>query len=330
MIHTMRKLARPAAAAAALLAVVAACESDVDPPFSVEGTGAVEGLAFYDADADGVFDPSDGDTALTGIRLEVRERGTQQTLANSDVQTGPNGRFIIPALPAGTHDLFVDPATVPDELTICVNPMPVTVHLGEATFLDVEGRLGCLVLIAEAKQLADDEVVVVRGVVTAGQGTFRSDNAYIQDRSAGIQVFGVPSSLGLVPGDSVEVTGELDTFSGERELVSPSVVVLGTGTVPDPQLVTGAEILSDGDLQGLLLQVEDVEVLSVSITGGDDHNVSVRDANGDVFLIRVEQETGIPSSTWQVGQTYDVVGVLGAFSDAPQLKPRSPADVTQN
>ena len=112
-----------------LLAVVVgmtACSDDPEPGFEVEGSGSVEGLVFFDADKNGVFDPSAGDTPLPNVGISVLARGTQETLANGTGQSDASGRFVLSGIAPGSHSLVVDTATA-NGVKFCLNPLPVTV-----------------------------------------------------------------------------------------------------------------------------------------------------------------------------------------------------------
>jgi hypothetical protein len=116
---------------ALLTCVVALTACDLEPadPLVIDGTGDIEGFLFFDANRDGRFDPSAGDSALRNVRVQVLERGTTRVLANGTAQTGADGRFIIPNLPAGTHHLRVDTASAAG-IRFCQNPVPVSVYIG--------------------------------------------------------------------------------------------------------------------------------------------------------------------------------------------------------
>jgi DNA/RNA endonuclease YhcR with UshA esterase domain len=184
--------------------------------------------------------------------------------------------------------------------------------------------------IATARALANGESVLVHGVVLADQGTYDFGNrdTYIQDATGGIRLWQLNTGLGLQAGDSIRVWGTLGTFNNERQLDVAGVDVLGTGTIPAPVQVTGADINAftyDGQL-GVTVPVTVVSVQGFSF---DAHNVTVEDANGDRFLIRVDSPNEITTSYWQVGQSYRVTGVVMRFRQDGQIKPRSYADVEE-
>ena len=138
----------PLLVAAALLA---GCEPDTAPPFTVDEAGAVEGLLYFDADNDNTFDPSDGDYALQGVTVRFTVRGdTSQVYATgvSDAQ----GRLRVQGLPAGTADALFVESTLPAGVQVCSNPQPVTVLPGQTRFFRVETRNACLILADEVRE----------------------------------------------------------------------------------------------------------------------------------------------------------------------------------
>ena len=65
--------------------------------------------------------------------------------------------------------------------------------------------------IIDARSMAIGETVTVKGIITNGDelGTIR----YMQDETAGIAVFSFDFGDVVLEGDSVVVTGQLDSFS---------------------------------------------------------------------------------------------------------------------
>ena len=180
------------------------------------------------------------------------------------------------------------------------------------------------------------DTVTVEGVVHTAQGTFRSDNAYIQDATGGILLFGVPAAAGLQVGDSVRVTATVTWFGSELELVGlaggvPMIIEdLGTGAMPAPRTISGAQLVSRA-FEGELIRLGGAEVDSIgtaSSSGG--YTVWVNTVDGERVQVRIENTSiGIPTTFWTVGSTYDIVGALARFGANTQLKPRSAADVTE-
>jgi DNA/RNA endonuclease YhcR with UshA esterase domain len=184
------------------------------------------------------------------------------------------------------------------------------------------------------KATEDGRLVQIDAVVTVGFEMHRreGDNIYVQDATGGLQVFG--SALiahELEIGDSIRVVGLLATFNQERQIASPQVEVLGTGTVPAP-IDLQANAFNALTHEGELVRIVNVEVVSVPSTtdGQGRYNLVVRDAQGDM-QIRIEGGIAehFPLDFWEVGGRYTVTGALGNFQGTAQLKPRMQADVEE-
>ena len=180
--------------------------------------------------------------------------------------------------------------------------------------------------VADARATAEGQPAAIVGVVTVAQGTFRNDNAYVQDATGGILVFGLDAALGLQVGDSVYVAGEIDIFNEELEIVDPVVTKLGTGAVPAPVVITGTQFASRAD-EGELARINNMTITSVGGGTGSSFNVDAQAPDGTAVVIRVEGNTGLTRADFTAGSTYDIIGVLSVFRGTPQLKPRGAADV---
>ncbi len=199
--------------------------------------------------------------------------------------------------------------------------------------------------IAEARAKPTGDTVTVIGVVYVGTATFTvptasNYNIYIQDATGGTQVYNVPTSDSWLPGDSVQVTGRVSPFDGEYEIArfsssSPPVIQkLGAGATVVPRTISGAEL--EGKVyDGSLVRVLGLTVTGVgSVSGSGGYNVSTTAPDGTAMTVRIDATpVNIPSTFWQVGTMYDVVGASLNFSTngttfTPEIKPRSPDDVT--
>jgi hypothetical protein len=317
------------------LAFLFACSEEPAPPFEVEGSGRLSGRLFFDADNNGLFTPLGGDTLLRNVAVEVRERGSAVVI--DAATTDASGVFEFDALPSGTHDVFlIQDANVTGTLVFCVNPMRASVYRNETAFLSVPAKRGCVVRIAVAEADTLNAPVTVAGIVTAAQGTYRSDNVYIQDPTGGIMAFGIPGSAALALGDSVEISGVLAQFNGEPQINNPIVAPNRTSAIVPAPLVrtTGAiaaAVASGGAKAadvGRLLVVRRARV--GAFTSAQDRNTTLNDGSGAIE-IRLDGNvlTAIPTTRFDQTKCYDIIGILGYFNGAPQLKPRIPSDVTE-
>jgi hypothetical protein len=334
----LRDIAGRAPLALLAAALLGACEPDTAPPFAIDQPGAVEGLAFFDADEDGVFDPSDGDYALSGVQVQFRVRGTDQVLAGGTVTSDAQGRFLASGLPAGTHDAFVDPGTLPAGVLACTNPLQVTVEPGVTRFFRLQARGGCLVVIEVAEAQPAGTEVVIRGIVTSSPGQIRGGYTYIQDATGGIRIFG--SSLegqGIEIGDRLELSGTMGIFNGDLQLTSPTVrnVTPDFGTVT-PRAMTTGDVAGAGSppanpLQGTLVRITAAQVSGFG-TGSNAINATVNDGSG---ATQVRMEAGVAANAaaaqalMPAGKCFTVTGALGNFNGAAQIFPRSTADIVE-
>ena len=337
--HAIRALGRGAALVLLGLAVTAGCNADPAPPFSTTATGNLEGLVFFDAAEDGLFDPAGGDFAIAGVGVEARERGTDQTFAGGTGQSDANGRFLISALPLGTHDLQIDTLTVPSGVSICQNPLRVSITANETRFQQVQGRAGCLIAIQDAKELALGEFVIVRGIVTGTPGQVDASRTYLQDATAGALIFSSAlDGAGLAIGDQIEISAVTGQFSNEFEFLNPVTLrahVPGVGAI-DPVVVTTAELAASGadythPLQGRLVRLERTQLTGAFGSTGNVQNAPIDDGSG---AITVRVDDGVAdrnqlNTIFTVGSCYNMNGFAANFSGSAQFFPRSLADVEE-
>lgn len=342
MLHTTHAPARRLLAAAALAFLgwtATACADDPADPFTVQGTGSVEGFVYLDANDDGHFDPSDGDEPVDGVSVAAVVRGTESVLETAT--TGDDGRFLMEDLPAGSHDILFDESTVPDGVNVCQNPVPATVYIHETAFTEVAARSACLVTIAEAQAGAVGDFVIVRGTVTSGPGQISSGGVAIQDDTGGLWMYAPGlAAQGIEIGDVIEVGGTLSLYYNRLELENVTlrqVVAEGVGA-PSPTVLTTGEMAAAGEatdpLQNLLVKVEGAELTS-GFTSGGSRNATIDDGTGPV-LLRVD--SGVSGSTGagiltdlglEVGKCYDIEGILGTFNGDAELFPRSASDFVE-
>jgi DNA/RNA endonuclease YhcR with UshA esterase domain len=324
--HGRRQHAR--ALLAALLCTLGACVDDPTPPVVLDGTGEVSGIVFFDRDNNGAFTPTAGDSVLADVPVEVRARGTTTVLAAG--RSASDGSFRL-SVPVGTHDLEVlRSAEVIAANFVWCGARP-SVYRREVTFVQAAMRLGCVVRINVAKQQPQGADVTIAGVVTAQPGRFRNDNLYVQDQTGGIQVFGVPAALGLLEGDSIQVTGALGAFNDQLQLVTPRFAPIAARGVPLPEpsaLTTAQAAAATTALSTNIGRL--VRVQRVTVGAFASGNAAIDDGSGPA-QVRLDNNanTSIGTSRFQAGACYNITGILGFFRGTSQLLPRGPQDVTE-
>ncbi|MEA3285851.1 MAG: FlgD immunoglobulin-like domain containing protein [Candidatus Marinimicrobia bacterium] len=177
------------------------------------------------------------------------------------------------------------------------------------------------ITIAEARETPEGEVVTIEGIVTSGNfGTAGSRTEYtVQDPTAALVVYAYGFDAGLLVGDAVTITGELDSYNGKFEIVpaSPTDVVVETSgnDLPAFQVLTIAEILADGEAY----EAELVRVDSATIIGGDawptsgnNANMTISDPSGETMTMRIDKDTDVDENDQIMGY-FNLQSIIGQY-----------------
>ena len=166
-----------------------------------------------------------------------------------------------------------------------------------------------------------NKTFTVEGVATVDNNILgtQKQNFYIQDDTAGINIFG---SLDTTPykalkGDKVRVTGNVLIYNGLLELEATSIVKIDEGsTIPEPKTLTINELNTYNTaepLEGSLVTVTG-KVSAVQVTGAN-YNVTFVDENNKATTLRVMGATGIvPETDLVSGKSYTVTGIIGQYT----------------
>lgn len=149
--------------------------------------------------------------------------------------------------------------------------------------------------ISTIKQVQDEKNEGVRftieGVVTSNASGYDKNTAffdciYVQDGTAGINVFPVAGSFKL--GDKVRITGHTSSYQGERQLSISlgSIEKIGETAPVQPTKITAAQ-LNDLSYLGSLVTLEGT-VTDVSYANGLVQNILVKDTAGNIGRVFID------------------------------------------
>lgn len=180
-----------------------------------------------------------------------------------------------------------------------------------------------------ARDLPQGTSVKVAGIVTVAHQF--AGPVYLQDETGGIawysnDIMREDWLVGAVIGDSIVVTGEVGEFYGLIQIVNETdfEVISETNTVIEPLEIT-LDQLNNGDYQGMLVSINEVEFSTESTTFSDNTNYDVTDLTG-TGQVRIDGYTNIPDTQIPTGIA-QVTGVAGHYSGTEQLLPRFTNDI---
>lgn len=186
------------------------------------------------------------------------------------------------------------------------------------------------------------DTFTVTGIVTASNHFGSNGPGAIQDTTAGISVYGNQFAGEVEIGDSVTITAKLDQFNGLSQLNfvlgGASLVNHGNASVPEPEIVTISEIITQQwngfeSLEGKLIRINDVVITgSGNFSGGTSgNNYPISDPTGSLE-IRIDESVNIVGTPIPT-DTIDIIGILGQYdpsaphSSGYQLYPRFVTDI---
>ncbi|MEQ9310216.1 MAG: T9SS type A sorting domain-containing protein [Balneolaceae bacterium] len=199
-----------------------------------------------------------------------------------------------------------------------------------------------VISISAARDSVDGAVVTVKGIaITPSLESGSRTSFFIQQDGVGINIFdfGTPAKIVEV-GDSVMVTGEVDSFNNLKEIVVSDVttditIINSDNEVPAPRVITYQEFIDAGLLATDTLKIQGSLVRVNGLTtdpsawpadaGASSSNESATDANDSTYAIRLLAQTEAIGVTPPAGK-FDMIAVVGTFNGA-QLSPRFASDI---
>ena len=178
-----------------------------------------------------------------------------------------------------------------------------------------------LITIAEARALADNQYAMVQGIVTFIDGK----NVYVQDATAGIDLFLNANASGLNLGDEVKAYGKKTVYNGLVELTdinqsSSAFAVVSSGNTLPLAVKSIAEVNEGGAnaLQCTRVKIESATIGAINTSG----NTPLTQGESSINIYKVPALTGIVE-----GNEVDVIGVVGYYNNA-QVRVANASDIT--
>jgi uncharacterized protein YdeI (BOF family) len=168
------------------------------------------------------------------------------------------------------------------------------------------------------------ELVWVEGTVTAAYRNFY-DVLYVQDGTGGITVYapvaGVTDTLTL--GTQVRVVGRVEIYQGDTEIQidwdPEQIQIIGTGTVPDPLMLSTHNAALEGN-EGWLVQTAGRVIQVIS-----DYSFVIDDGSGPVRVF-IDGYNGTFAGV-KVSDWVQAIGLASEDSEGQRIRVRKQADV---
>ena len=178
------------------------------------------------------------------------------------------------------------------------------------------------------------DTVTLEGVVVTSGLTFKKDGFFVEDpmggEYSGVFVYIDKNVVTVAPGDVLTITGTYDEFFDYTELnvaAAADIVKTGTAPVPDPAVVTSAEVGTGGakaeNYEGVLVQVKNAKVTAAVDMNGEfivDGKLRV----DDLFFAKVD---------WVAPKVNDaytsITGPLAYGFNEFKISPRTAADLAK-
>jgi len=198
------------------------------------------------------------------------------------------------------------------------------------------------ITIAEAKVDADanfvpdllDQSVLIQGIITTPNYDSKT-SYYLQDATAGINLYTYSFASALNIGDEVLITGVIAQYKGLTEITPASetdITVLSTGNNFDTTLVTIPDFGESIECQ--LVQLNNVWLVEGSTWPSEGSYASLEITDGvDTLILRIDDDTDLDGWANSPTGTFNVIGVVGQYTssdpanDGYQIMPRFQTDI---
>ncbi len=164
------------------------------------------------------------------------------------------------------------------------------------------------------------KTVSITGCATVADSIFDYNylNIFIEDSSGGINIFSF-DMYDINIGDSLLVSGMVDTFKGKYELKPDNINILKNNCLFD---TTSTKCNKAYDHMGELVLLKDVTIDSKNLEG--DKNYTISDNTGSVTL-RIDKDTDIPGLSL-TNDTVNIIGIVSFYNEV-EILPRFRTDI---
>lgn len=206
--------------------------------------------------------------------------------------------------------------------TKTLTPGAENVMLTDQPIIQNDESLTTVISIAAARGLSDDETVIVSGTVSTTPGTLSDSYFYIQDTTAGLQIYSYHKTFPtLSVGDVIQATGILSSVQNERRLKIDSnedIIILSRVLPPEPSKVTIPAIGEPNE--GTYI----VTTGTVTETSGDQFTIADR---GKEIKVIIKSGTNIDKPKMRKGDEVQIAGIVSQYKDEYRILPTKQSDV---
>lgn len=175
--------------------------------------------------------------------------------------------------------------------------------------------------ISDLKTIEKGETLQVQGIVNSLPGTIGSQYFYIEDSSAGTQIYSYNQVFpDLKLGDFISVVGELSTTSYLRLKIYNlnDILLISSNNELKPKIISSATIKNN---IGKLVQIQG------KITKKSSQTLYIGDENNSNIKINIRSSLGFKSGNFDEGDIIEIVGIVVEDSSNITISPRSINDI---
>ncbi|MGC8821089.1 MAG: nucleotide-binding protein [Fervidobacterium sp.] len=202
-------------------------------------------------------------------------------------------------------------------------------------FLSTFSTLAFSVPIKQIYTLKEGETAEATGVVLVEPNTLMSKTSWIQDKDAGIMLYGNLTALKI--GDVVKLTGKTKVYNGILEILPDKIEIIGRSEVKPFNLNTIFEEIAKENVSVVSQQkinetlnslLSTLVVVEGTISDIQNYQFTVKT---DYFsiLIYLRKEANASTKDLKVGDKVTVTGIMYLYKSTFEILPRNQNDIVK-